>query len=677
MQELRANTQVKVKIGPAVAVGDGFTPVTTLDLSTADEAELFKHDAAAVTSISAATFAAITSADGWYNLTLTTSHTDTEGLLDVIINDDSLILPLCKQFMVLSEAAWDSKYVAKDDGFMDVNIKTIGRADTQETEATNLEAACAAYSATRGLSGTALPAAAADAAGGLPISDAGGLDLDAKIGALTFTVANVLDVNTLRVGGTVQTGADVGGIVSSGTHGNAALKTLIDTGNSHTDTEIGALQADVTSILADTNEVQISLAAGGLIESMVDDLQTEVDGIQADTEDIQSRLPAALGANGNLKADVRDWIGTAVATPTVAGVPEVDATHMAGTTAGVSELKAMGEENSDTGLNVRVQGLSIDRITIGSTGNTTTTIHAPGWTYGNDEINHHLIVIFDASEGEYHSRWVEDWVLATELITVATLPFTPQNAFDTVYLFAVRRDAMALGADAVNSTSLAASAVTEIQSGLATSSAQTTAQTDLTAILADTNELQGDWVNGGRLDLLLDATLADTNELQTDWANGGRLDLIIDSLATASALSSLVTTVGAAGAGLTEAGGDGDQFTAIVWNAAWDAEVQSECTDALNAYDPPTQTENLAAHATTDAAIAGVPVALLDLAAGVETGLTLRQAMRLLAAASAGKLSGAATTTIVIRNAVADSKDRITATVDADGNRSAITVDLT
>jgi hypothetical protein len=190
MQELRANTQVKVIIGPAVAVGDGFTPVTTLDLSTADEAELFKHDAAAVTSISAATFAAITSADGYYNLTLTTSLTDTEGLLTVCINDDSLMLPIMARFMVLSEAAWDSKYVAKDDGFMDVNIKTVGRADTQETEASNLEAACAAYSATRGLAGTALPAAAADAAGGLPISDAGGLDLDAKIGALTYGTAN-------------------------------------------------------------------------------------------------------------------------------------------------------------------------------------------------------------------------------------------------------------------------------------------------------------------------------------------------------------------------------------------------------------------------------------------------------------------------------------------------------
>jgi len=48
------------------------------------------------------------------------------------------------------------------------------------------------YDSTRlGLS--ALPNAAPDAAGGLPISDAGGLDLDAKIGALTFTTANKVD----------------------------------------------------------------------------------------------------------------------------------------------------------------------------------------------------------------------------------------------------------------------------------------------------------------------------------------------------------------------------------------------------------------------------------------------------------------------------------------------------
>jgi hypothetical protein len=46
-----------------------------------------------------------------------------------------------------------------------------------------------AYSTTRGLSGTSLPDAAADAAGGLPISDAGGLDIDSKLAATNEVTA--------------------------------------------------------------------------------------------------------------------------------------------------------------------------------------------------------------------------------------------------------------------------------------------------------------------------------------------------------------------------------------------------------------------------------------------------------------------------------------------------------
>lgn len=61
---------------------------------------------------------------------------------------------------------------------------------------------------------------------------------------------------------------------------------------------------------------------------------------------------------------------------------------------------------------------------------------------------------------------------------------------------------------------------------------------------------------------------------------------------------------------------------------------------------------------------------------GIETGYTERQVNRLMAAALAGKLSGAATTTVTIRD-ITDTKDRITATVDADGNRTAITLDAT
>ena len=87
----------------------------------------------------------------------------------------------------------------------------------------------------------------------------------------------------------------------------------------------------------------------------------------------------------------------------------------------------------------------------------------------------------------------------------------------------------------------------------------------------------------------------------------------------------------------------------------------------------------LAANAVDAAALATdaaneIADALLDRSNGIETSYTLRQAMRLMLSALAAKLSGAETTTINIRN-VGDTKNRITATVDANGNRSAVTLD--
>ena len=72
---------------------------------------------------------------------------------------------------------------------------------------------------------------------------------------------------------------------------------------------------------------------------------------------------------------------------------------------------------------------------------------------------------------------------------------------------------------------------------------------------------------------------------------------------------------------------------------------------------------------------AGFSSYLLD-SEDIESGLTLRQALRLVAAATAGKISGGGTSTVTIRNAVADGVDRLVATVDTDGNRTAITYDL-
>lgn len=79
--------------------------------------------------------------------------------------------------------------------------------------------------------------------------------------------------------------------------------------------------------------------------------------------------------------------------------------------------------------------------------------------------------------------------------------------------------------------------------------------------------------DAGGLDL--DTKLANTNEITvarmgalTDWINGGRLDLLLDAIK--------VVTDGQAATGTG--------LTAIPWNAAWDAEVQSEVNDGLVAF---------------------------------------------------------------------------------------------
>lgn len=54
----------------------------------------------------------------------------------------------------------------------------------------------------------------------------------------------------------------------------------------------------------------------------------------------QFRIVPAEGIAGTPKVDVSAWLGTAAATPTVPGVPEVDLTHVAGSTTNVATMPA-------------------------------------------------------------------------------------------------------------------------------------------------------------------------------------------------------------------------------------------------------------------------------------------------------------------------------------------------
>jgi hypothetical protein len=59
-----------------------------------------------------------------------------------------------------------------------------------------------------------------------------------------------------------------------------------------------------------------------------------------------------------------------------------------------------------------------------------------------------------------------------------------------------------------------------------------------------------------------------------------------------------------------------------------------------------------------------------------EGAVTLRQALRLLYSVLGNKSAGGGTTTVTFRD-IADTKNRVSATVDADGNRTAVTLDVT
>jgi hypothetical protein len=65
---------------------------------------------------------------------------------------------------------------------------------------------------------------------------------------------------------------------------------------------------------------------------------------------------ALIDGGDNLDVNTVQWLGTACATPTVAGVPEVDMTHMAGGTQTVTDLKDFADAGYDPATN-KVQGV--------------------------------------------------------------------------------------------------------------------------------------------------------------------------------------------------------------------------------------------------------------------------------------------------------------------------------
>lgn len=173
-------------------------------------------------------------------------------------------------------------------------------------------------------------------------------------------------------------------------------------------------------------------------------------------------------------------------------------------------------------------------------------------------------------------------------------------------------------------------------------------------------------------------------------ALGRNVQAAIDGTASLTAIAELIVSATSAIAGVATVSGN----VLAALQAAAALAVSGDASGALGALGFVTATSNGVTTVTVVPRANGTLAALIEVGATgtltapgiatelldtqlVETGLTVRETLRLCVAALAGKVSGAAGTTITIRSAVADSKDRIVATVDGSGNRSAITYDLT
>jgi hypothetical protein len=182
-------------------------------------------------------------------------------------------------------------------------------------------------------------------------------------------------------------------------------------------------------------------------------------------------LPAAiydwfiLGTIVPLPANVTTWLGTAAATPTVAGVPEVDVTHYAGSTSGVSTIPT-----------------NVSNIATGVTDTNT---------------------LVNDIYGRIPTALTVDGFIKADL---QTLLGTEQTAGDIIgdtndiqgrlpaALVSGRMDSSvgAMAANVMTAAAAAADLTTELQSGLATAANLATVDTVVDAILALLDDARGE-----------------------------------------------------------------------------------------------------------------------------------------------------------------------------------------
>lgn len=249
-------------------------------------------------------------------------------------------------------------------------------------------------------------------------------------GALPVTPQNATDtfsiLNTVRQDVTTGTGLDAAGV-----------RAAVGLASANLDTQLDALPTNAELATSQAAADDATLAAIALV--------------QTDVDDIQARLPAALTAAGNIKADVEQWLAGTIPAVNTTGVPKIDLVLMNGVAQSVTDLKDFADTGYDPATH-KVAGVVLaDSLTsVAAAGITASSI-------ATDAIGAAELAADAATE-------IATAVWASATRTLSALGFTlaaSDLAADTI-------TAAKIAADAIGASELATDAVTEIVNAVLT-----------------------------------------------------------------------------------------------------------------------------------------------------------------------------------------------------------------
>ncbi len=532
MLYLKQSTAATIKLGPFVDDSDGKTAETGLTISQAD-IRLSKNggDIAQTHNSAGATHDEL----GYYNVPLDTTDTNTLGTLKVIVSESGA-LPVFADFMVITAEAYDTlcgtdHFTVDLNGTPSVNVVQISG---DSTAADNLESYCDGTTA-QPVNVTQIGGTAQSATDLKDFADTGYDPTTHKVQGVVLT--DTCTTNTDMRGtdnaytGTPPTATAIRQEIDANSTQLAAI--LTDTGTTldgKLNTIAGYLDTEIAAILEDTGTT-----IPGLINAL-NDLSAQ------DVWEYVTRTLTSAGSGGATAKEVWEYATRTLTANTNLNIPsaadiadavwdEAIADHTAGTTFGGKNQRVVPSETLND-YKADVSGLATSAALAIVDGNVDSILE------DTNELQTNQGNWLTATGFSTHS--------AEDVWSVATRSLTDKAGFT------------------ISGTKTTLDDLNDISSGDVSTACGTALDTydppTATEMASAFTEIKGaTW-----------SSATDTLEHIRDKQS----DIETDT-------QDLQTQIGTDGAGLTN----------IPWNSAWDAEVQSECTDALNAYDPPTATE--------------------------------------------------------------------------------------